>query len=175
MDDKERFAKIKTETIDRIAGLVENWGMVGAPGRIYGALLLSNKPLSMKKISKESGYSASSVCQHMSLLENMGNVRRSKRPGSKKVYFEADLDFERVLDKKFRYLLEYVTAHIDTIDKSIGAYNELKGRVEDAKLKKEIEKTLLVMEEFRDKLTGIKKFYANILNNLERLLKEEWK
>ena len=173
MSEEERVTEMKTETIDRIAGLVENWGMVGAAGRIYGVLLLSNKPLSMEDISKESGYSASSVCQYMRLLENYGDVKRTKRPGSKKVYFEVDLDFERVLNKQFRYLLEYVTANIDMMDRSMKEYNKLKEKVEDAKLRKEIEKTLLVMEDFRDKLIGIKKFYANVLDSLEKLLKEE--
>jgi len=176
MDEEKRISEIKTEIVDSMTRVVENWGLTGVAGRVYGVLLFSNGPMSMDEISKASGYSVSSICQQIPLLENMGNVKRTKRPGSKKVYFEAEHDISRLLNKRIRHGLEHTTIPtIETLDKAIREYNNLKKKVEDPKLRGEVEDTLPKIEHMRDKIMEIKKFYTNILNiSIEKLLKEEF-
>ena len=83
MSDKE-LVKIRSEIIDDLDKVSERWGLSGILGRIYGTLIFSNKPLGLDEIAKTSGYSKSSISQSMKLLENIGNTKRTKVPGSKK-------------------------------------------------------------------------------------------
>lgn len=175
MYNEERIADIKTELIDDMVRLVENWGLSGLVGRIYSILLFSSEPLSMDEISKASGYSVSSICQQMPFLENVGNVKRTKRPGSKKIYFEAERDMATLLTKRISHGLEHsIIPTITTMERAINEYNELKENRENHKLSKKLKKDISRTEHLIDDLTKIEKFYTNILNiSIEKLLKEE--
>ena len=83
MSDKE-LEKIRKELIDDLSKVSEKWGLAGIFGRIHGVLIFSNKPMGLDEIAKRSGYSKSSISQSIRLLENIGNVKRTKVPGSKK-------------------------------------------------------------------------------------------
>ena len=101
MSDNE-LVKIRSEIIDNLSKVSEKWGLAGIFGRIHGVLIFSDKPLGLDEIAKCSGYSKSSISQSIKLLENIGNVKRTKVPGSKKVLFEAERSEERRVGKECR-------------------------------------------------------------------------
>jgi DNA-binding transcriptional regulator GbsR (MarR family) len=66
---------------DLFTGLLERLGLQGASGRIYGALALAARPLTMKEIARATGDSISSVSTHLRSLARLNIVRRFRRGG----------------------------------------------------------------------------------------------
>jgi len=58
-------------------------------GYIYGVLFFEDEPLSLGKIAERTGYSLSHVSTALKLLENIGLVKRIKKPGDKRAYYTA--------------------------------------------------------------------------------------
>ena len=52
-------------------------------------LFFEDEPLSLGKIAKRTGYSLSHVSTALKLLENIGLVKRIKKPGDKRAYYTA--------------------------------------------------------------------------------------
>jgi len=67
---------------------------------IYMELFLSTRPLGLKEISDATGYSISTVCNNMEAIENLLDVRKFRRPGSKKEYYECQNDLTMIYRKK---------------------------------------------------------------------------
>jgi DNA-binding transcriptional regulator GbsR (MarR family) len=74
------YAEASTDG-ELFAGLLGKLGLEGASGRIYGALALAARPLTMKEISRRTGDSLSSVSLHLSSLARLKIVRRFRRGG----------------------------------------------------------------------------------------------
>ncbi len=88
--------------MDRYAKIFSSWGINPTVSRVYFTIFLSTEPLGLKEISDETGYSVSTVSNVMEILERMTDIRRFKKPGSKKIYYECQHDFLLVQKKKFQ-------------------------------------------------------------------------
>ena len=64
-----------------LSGLLQRLGLQGASGRIYSALTLASRPLTMKEISRRTGDSISSVSTHLGSLARLKVVRRFRKGG----------------------------------------------------------------------------------------------
>ncbi len=67
-------------------------GYSDACGVLRGALFLTEEPLSLDDLAKSTGYSKSTVCVNMNLLENLGIVQRVVIPGDKRSWYKAVSD-----------------------------------------------------------------------------------
>jgi DNA-binding transcriptional regulator GbsR (MarR family) len=94
LDEVERDI---TEKYTRLSQLL---GIDPTMEKIYMTLFFSTKPLGLKEISEKTGYSVSTVSNSLGIVERMTDVRRFKKPGSKKVYFECLHDFQLIQRKK---------------------------------------------------------------------------
>ncbi|MBD3389059.1 MAG: hypothetical protein GF416_08225 [Candidatus Altiarchaeales archaeon] len=56
--------------------------------------------MGLQEIADDTGYSVSTVCKNVNILERMTDVRRFKKPGSKKIYYECQHDIKKALRKK---------------------------------------------------------------------------
>jgi DNA-binding transcriptional regulator GbsR (MarR family) len=59
---------------------------------LRGTLFLSDEPLSLDDLAKSTGYSKSTVCINMNLLENLGIAQRVVIPGDKRSWYMAVSD-----------------------------------------------------------------------------------
>lgn len=91
--------EVEEDVTERIARLFELGGANPTILRIYMALFFANKPLGLKEISQKTGYSVSTVCSLMGIVENLFDVKTFKQPGSKKVYYECCYDILKVHHK----------------------------------------------------------------------------
>lgn len=93
--------KIEGEFTDEYQKIMGSWGISPAVTKAYATLFLAKKPIGLKEISERTGYSISTVCNVMEILERVVDVRRFKKPGSKKVFWECQHDLLLVQQKKF--------------------------------------------------------------------------
>jgi len=106
----EKIDRIKKEVIKEFLDASEVFGTKPTYAKLYMTLFFSLQPLGLKELSKETGYSVSTVSQAMDHIEKLTDVRKFKKPGSKKIYFECLNDICLVFEKKFRQF-EKMTDH----------------------------------------------------------------
>ncbi|MFZ5651889.1 MAG: GbsR/MarR family transcriptional regulator [Bacillota bacterium] len=73
------------------------WGMGRTVGEIYAVLLLSTGPLSLEEVAKRMGVTKGNVSVSVRQLEQLGMVRRSWQKGDRRVFFEAETDFWKIV------------------------------------------------------------------------------
>ncbi|MFQ6136994.1 MAG: GbsR/MarR family transcriptional regulator [Candidatus Hydrothermarchaeales archaeon] len=162
---EEELKKIRSEIIDDLAKVSERWGLSGVLGRIYGTLIFSNEAVGLDEISKRSGYSVSSISQNIRLLENIGNVKRTKKPGSKKVLFEAERDISKNIQKYMESTLNFeIVPMLSNIDRTKAKYKKLLGNAKDEKMRKEIQEDLIKLEYLKNSYKTAKR-YLTLLKN----------
>lgn len=89
------------EALGRQSGF---WGIGKITGEIYAALYLSKEPLSLAELAESLGVTKGNISVAIRTLEQLGMVKRSQRPGDRRVFFEAEPDFwliaHRVLERR---------------------------------------------------------------------------
>ena len=75
--------------MEHFANTARRFGLSELYGYIYGVLFFEDEPLSLGKIAERTGYSLSHVSTALKLLENIGLVKRIKKPGDKRAYYTA--------------------------------------------------------------------------------------
>ena len=66
-------------------------------GRIIGALLVNGGEMSLQAVARETGYSLSMVSLSLDLLEIMGIIRKSRKPGDRNLYISLQGDLLETL------------------------------------------------------------------------------
>jgi DNA-binding transcriptional regulator GbsR (MarR family) len=83
--------------LDGLGQLADYFGYNRVMGKMYGALLLSPKPMSLDDLMKHLDISKASVSMNMRTLENMGIAREVWVRGDRRKYYEAEPDFWKIL------------------------------------------------------------------------------
>ncbi len=65
-------------------------------GVIFGILFLQDKEIAMEELAKQCGYSLASVSQKIKIIEQFGIIKKSTRPGSRKIYLSMEKDLLNV-------------------------------------------------------------------------------
>jgi len=95
-----KYVEAEAELAEKVVKLFENQGFNPTMMRVYITLFLSTRPLGLTELSKATGYSVSTVCNIVEILERTMDVRKFKQPGSKKIYFECAHDLVLIHRKK---------------------------------------------------------------------------
>ena len=82
----------KRHIIDACVQTAKIKGFNDACGVLRGTLFLSEEPISLDDLSKTTGYSKSTVCLNINLLENLGIAKRIVIPGDKRSWYLAVSD-----------------------------------------------------------------------------------
>jgi DNA-binding transcriptional regulator GbsR (MarR family) len=93
MEMMESTKSPKEQFIELIAGLQRAKGLDELTSKLFGILFIETKDIALDELAKRTGYSLSAVCTSMKMLERSGIVKKSRKPGSKKIYLymEGDL------------------------------------------------------------------------------------
>lgn len=85
--------------LDGLGQLSNYFGFNKVIGQLYGAILLSDKPLCLDDLVERLGISKANASMNMRTLENMGMVRQVWVRGSsgRRKYYEAETDFWQVI------------------------------------------------------------------------------
>ncbi|MHC1604524.1 MAG: GbsR/MarR family transcriptional regulator [Candidatus Methanofastidiosia archaeon] len=70
--------RVKNKIIQEISRLAQFWDMSEGTGMVYGTMVLSDRPLSMKDLSNATGYSISSISNHLNQLYQGNLIEKIK-------------------------------------------------------------------------------------------------
>lgn len=80
------------------------WGLGKTPGEMFAALYLAAEPLSLAQLAAAAGVTKGAASVAARQLESIGLIRRSQRPGDRRVFFAAETDFwvaaQRLLERR---------------------------------------------------------------------------
>lgn len=114
--------KIFSDFISQKGRIGKEWGLGEPAGKIWGALLYSNKPLTQKEIAKQTDYSLSLVSPSLKILEKLNMISATLNKKKEKTYqtIESFINsFERLLDNfrtnKIQPLMDLLNSNIDQI------------------------------------------------------------
>ena len=99
--------------ISEMGSLMERWGLAQTTGRLFGYLLLRDRPTDLDTVAQELGQAKSGLSLAARQLESFTLVRRSTRPGSRRVAYEAVGDLQ--------YLLVASNAHMRKFTETLHA------------------------------------------------------
>ncbi|GAB7012182.1 GbsR/MarR family transcriptional regulator [Halolamina salina] len=124
MADAETARERVIEGFERSA---EIYGLNRSYGRLYGIVYFAEEPMSLDDLADSSGFAKSTVSTAMTELERLHMVHRRSMPGEgKRVFFEAERDFWRVVQQ---FLDQELRREIDTM---LRALNEAESILESA-------------------------------------------
>jgi len=163
---------VKREFVEKYIKLWKSFGFNETIGRIYGELFFAEKPLTMEEIAKRTGYSVSTVCNAMSIIEQLMDVKKFKKPGSKRVYFQCEhnllISLDKIVKKAWRSEVKYMLSMLREAEEKLS--NE---KTEKAKMYKEYISTMRkdyeMIDSFLEAVINFRKY------NIKRLFKTEVK
>lgn len=82
-------------------------------GEIYGLLFATGEPLTLDGLVRRLAISKGSASQGLRLLRGVGAVRVGYRPGDRKDYFEAEVEFPTLIRSFLRDQLSVRLSHAD--------------------------------------------------------------
>ncbi|MFH1722142.1 MAG: hypothetical protein ABH950_06020 [Candidatus Altiarchaeota archaeon] len=132
--EKNTIEEVKTDIKQTACELSRRVGKNPLVPELYFTLFFSKEPLSIKEIHNATGYSIATVSQTMELAVQFLDVRRFKKPGSKKLYFQCEHDTEKFMapsTQMFKLVQKSMAEMMDTLSKSEEKLKSQKG--EDAK------------------------------------------
>lgn len=143
---------MKIKKIEKIGGLLSNphqkfvdlftevqkkGGLDSLSGKLIGELYIEPGELSLQQLSERTGYSISAVSSKMKNLTRSGFVKRTKKPGTKRVYFHIEKglidNFLNVFDELHQNMIQMMKENVPGI---IEDYEDLGARKRPKKKEK---------------------------------------
>jgi DNA-binding transcriptional regulator GbsR (MarR family) len=90
------------EVSDAVGTLMEFWGFRRVMGRVWSLLYLRGEPLSAAELCEQLEISSGAASMTLAELEHWGVVRRSRKPGDRREYFEAETDVWKMISRVLR-------------------------------------------------------------------------
>ncbi len=93
------LSSVHDSMLDGMGQLADYFGFSKVMGQLYGALLLSDKPLCLDDLVERLDISKANASMNMRTLENMGMVRQVwvRGTGGRRKFYEAETDFWAIL------------------------------------------------------------------------------
>ncbi|MFP4116396.1 MAG: GbsR/MarR family transcriptional regulator [Candidatus Aenigmatarchaeota archaeon] len=111
-DPREEFKELLAET-HRMRGMSE------LSSQLITELFIEPENLSLKELAERTGYSLSAVSSEMKHLEKSSFIKRTKEPGSKKVYFHMEKslmkNFLEGISEKHRKIMDMMNRKLPEI------------------------------------------------------------
>ena len=157
--------KAQDRFINYIASACDDFGLNRFVAQIYGLLYMSDKPLSLDEISEKLKASKGNVSINIRELEKWGAVRNVLVRGSRKDYYEAELDIKKVLMNKIKGSIQKRIGEVS------GMINECNGIIQSASegLTEEEKRLSKLYKDRLKKIEDIKSLASKALSLAEKL------
>jgi len=134
----ENLAKACDNFIEGIGHLVSSVGLSRTIGQLYAMLFLSNEPLCLDDMAERLKISKGNASVNIRELEKLGVVRKVWVKGSRKDFYEAELDLEKLIKngivaaakRRMDIILETVDTTENLVKKGKGMAKEEKKMAE---------------------------------------------
>ena len=88
--------------IEHIGNICNKFGLNNFLAQLYGVLYLSNRPLSLDELTEKMQASKGNISINIRVLEQWGAVKRVWMRGSRKDFYEAELNLKKVLGERIK-------------------------------------------------------------------------
>ena len=102
MNEKEQ------QFVEDMGQLMVGWGLPRTTGRIYGYLLLQERPVTLDQMSAELEVAKSGVSVAVRQLLGLGLARGSGQRGSRRLLYEALFDLDAILAARNAQMLAFI-------------------------------------------------------------------
>ena len=102
MGPKELERELLHEVADAVGALMEFWGFKRVMGRVWALLYLRGDALSASELCDQLSISSGAASMALADLEHWAVVRRIRRPGDRREYFEAETDVWKMISRVLR-------------------------------------------------------------------------
>ena len=163
--------ELEKEFSDFFSILLKSYSLEDLPAKVMSVLYLEPKEIAMEDIARETGYSLASICTTMKFLENLGMVKRIRKPGTRKAFFYMEKDLFRLNIQKLKASHEHIVQPAKSILPNIIKKYKQKAKDEESKKKLQIiqnyYKQVLEFEVIIDKWT---KDLESMFNNRKKVV-----
>ena len=90
------LASVQQRFVEGMGEISRFWGFSPVMGRMYGLLYLSQEPLAAEAISATLTISKGNVSMNLRNLDRWGMVRKIRKNGDRKEYYEAEPNFVKI-------------------------------------------------------------------------------
>lgn len=97
-----REIELLHEVADAVGALMEFWGFKRVMGRVWTLLFLRGEPLPAAEVCEQLAISSGLASMTLSELEHWGVVKRIRKPGDRREYFEAESDVWKMISRVLR-------------------------------------------------------------------------
>ncbi|MBN1792590.1 MarR family transcriptional regulator [Candidatus Woesearchaeota archaeon] len=102
LDELERDVVSYFQEVGRIQGMDESFL------KIFAILYLEPEPITMEELAEKTEYSPASISNKMKQLEPAGIIKKTTKPGSKRIYVSMEKDFLAILKKQVILKQEFI-------------------------------------------------------------------
>lgn len=164
MNNKLEVAQHKF--IEHIGKLCDSFGFNKFVAQLYALLYLSDRPLSLDDIVERLRVSKGNISINIRELEKWGAVKNVWVRGSRKDFYEAELDIKKVIANKLKSGMQKRIQEVSNMS------DEFKGIVKSAEteLNDEEKKIAKVYEERLKKIDELKELALSTLSLAEKFL-----
>ncbi len=130
----ENLAKARDNFVEGLGYLTSTVGLSRVIGQLYAILFLSNEPLCLDDMAETLKISKGSASVNVRELEKLGVVRKVWVKGSRKDFYQAELDLEKLMKNGIvagaKRRMDMV---LETVDTTEGLVKKAKGANEEEK------------------------------------------
>ena len=137
--------------LEKINSICNKFGLNNIMAQLYAILYLSERPLSLDDMVERLKISKGSASINMRALERYGAVRQVWVKGSRKDYYEAEVDIAKVVLDRIRSMAQ---GRLSEVDDMIKSYHKALGLVGSDR--KDEEGSVKV---FRERLAQLERLY----------------
>ncbi len=126
MEELVKIEEVRGLIIEALGRSVGIYGMNETIGRIYGLLYFKEEPLSLEGIALELGVSKATISINIRILVNLKMVSKVWQKGSRKDYYQAEQDFEKITQEVLKLkVANEINIYKEAIEKAVKEYNKL--------------------------------------------------
>ena len=119
MATKAEERKLLHEVADAIGALIEFWGFKRVMGRLWTILYLQDEPATAAELCERLEISTGAASMTLAELERWGVVKRSRKPGDRREYFEAETDIWKMVSRVLREReLQQIDRALDVLERA---------------------------------------------------------
>lgn len=153
-----------------IVSSMASFGLKMVETKIYAHVFCSIEPLSLEEVAKGTGYSLATVSNVAKYLSNMNILKRVKKPGTKKVFLDAQRDVSEMLIGKLSMALDFIVKPKKESLPSLISSLKKDIRSEKSSSKKELGKSYLKMlENDLEQTLLLEKLHLHIIDYITKI------
>lgn len=155
--------QLDNEFTNESFGMAKAMGLPELHAKLVGILYISLEPIALEDLAIKSGYSLSTVSTAMKFLINIPGVKKTRKPGDKKIYFQVEHDtalfmkemLKSLRERKFKQAKEFMPKLIKKYEPYAKDNKILKAKLQI--IKKSYEQTVKVDQIFKKTIEELNK------------------